>query len=86
MHGANGQLWPAPWHHRYKAHFRLPHMDLVSSASVSEETDACPSVASCFLQVLQTLSKAEQHRVGGSKRNVLQVRGDRGCSCSSSVR
>ncbi|GAX73220.1 hypothetical protein CEUSTIGMA_g673.t1 [Chlamydomonas eustigma] len=59
----------------YKAYFRWTHdtIDISDCSGLPCETDACPSVTACFLQVLQTLHDAEQLRTTGAKRNVLQI-------------
>ncbi|PNH07885.1 hypothetical protein TSOC_005613 [Tetrabaena socialis] len=60
----------------YKAYFRWPHYShklTVKNANLPFETDACASVTAAFLQVLQIMQTAESLRVGGNKRNVLQI-------------
>ncbi len=63
---------------RYKAYFRWPHYPCYfkPGTTMASETDACASVTSAFLQVLQTLHQAEQLRSAGAvhPRSVLQVR------------
>lgn len=61
---------------RYKAFFRWPHYPTyLRDAGLPSETDACASVTSAFLQVLQTLHTAEHMRSSGTAhpRSVLQV-------------
>ncbi|KAG2496671.1 hypothetical protein HYH03_005089 [Edaphochlamys debaryana] len=58
----------------YKAYFRWPHYPhKLKNANLPVETDACASVTAAFLQVLQIMQTAEQIRIGGNKRNVLQI-------------
>jgi len=59
----------------YKAYFRWEHENLAipDHSPLPIDTDACPSVTSCFLQVLQALHQAEDMRTVGKRRNILQI-------------
>lgn len=59
----------------YKAHFRWRHYTQIQAASdydLPEETEACASVTSAFLQVLSTLYAAENVRAD-LDRNILEL-------------
>mmetsp|Transcript_1796 Transcript_1796/g.3988 ORF Transcript_1796/g.3988 Transcript_1796/m.3988 type:complete len:813 (-) Transcript_1796:985-3423(-) len=84
VHGLSPKATQAAQTHRarptnnqllYKAYFRWQHYQhkLRPGTDLPVETDACASVTAAFLQVLQILQSAEQLRIGGQKRSVLQV-------------
>lgn len=58
----------------YKAYFRWDHYchKIHAGPTLPDETEACASVTSAFLQVLQTLHSAESRRVD-KPRNILQI-------------
>ncbi len=57
-------LFTALCYYRYKAHFRWRHYTQIQAASdydLPEETEACASVTSAFLQVLALMQTHSQH-------------------------
>ena len=74
--GGAGRSRPTNNQLLYKAYFRWNHYSFKlrnGTQHLPTETDACASVTAAFLQVLHTLHVAEACRVGGDRRNILQI-------------
>ena len=64
-----------PTHHSYKAHFRWRHYEtaVVATLDLPRETEACASVTSAFLQILDALATAETARSCGTASTLASL-------------
>jgi hypothetical protein len=82
--------WPLGARRRYKAHFRWPHARVVHdpAGSLITDTDACPSVTSCFLQASSMHARAPHMHKGcrhAQAQRTFEQRMPRSCKCTGAA-